>query len=103
MKYAVIAAGLLVSRLALAQTNQPTPPDRQAPSDAHQGQQREQRFEEVKARHLELLSRRIAHLQQIQSCVQAASNPEALRACRPQHHPEQGGSSRPEARRESDL
>jgi hypothetical protein len=25
-------------------------------------------------------------LQHMQSCVQAASNPEALHACRPQHH-----------------
>jgi hypothetical protein len=41
----------------------------------------------MKVRHLEHIGKRIAELQHVQACVQAAANPEALHACRPQHHP----------------
>jgi Spy/CpxP family protein refolding chaperone len=85
MKNALVAAALLGSSLALAQTNQPAPPNGPGPHGGLQGQPSEQRFEEVKAKHLEHIGKRIAELQQVQSCVQAANNPEALHACRPQH------------------
>jgi len=42
------------------------------------------RFQEVKPKRLEHIGERIAELQRLQACVQAATNPEALRACRPQ-------------------
>jgi len=83
VKYIVMVALLFASSVVLAQSNQPASSNNpNAPSGFQGGQQR---FEEMKARHLEHISRRIAKLQQIQACVQAAANPEALRACRPQH------------------
>jgi hypothetical protein len=84
MKGVLITAALLGSSLALAQTNQPAPLNGPGPHGGSQGQW-EQPFEEVKAKHLEHIGKRIAELQRVQSCVQAASNPEALHACRPQH------------------
>jgi len=88
MKRVLIATTLLASSLAFGQTNQPASPNGQGPHNGPQGQQWEQRFDEVKARHLEHIAKRIAMLQQAQACVQAATNPEALRACRPQHGPQ---------------
>jgi hypothetical protein len=84
MKNALIATALVLSSAALAQTNAPPAPNGQGAHNGPQGQQQEQRFEEIKARHLDHIAKRIAQLQQVQSCVQAAANPEALRACRPQ-------------------
>ncbi|MGC0153257.1 hypothetical protein ACPRNU_12410 [Chromobacterium vaccinii] len=40
------------------------------------------RFNEVKARQLQLLSQHIQILQTAQGCVQAAQNPQALKSCR---------------------
>jgi len=89
MKRVLIAAAFAASGLALAQSNQPAPPSGQGPHNGPQGQQwGEQRFEEVKAKHLERIAKRIAELQQVQSCVQAATSPEALHSCRPHHHPQ---------------
>ncbi len=88
MKRALIAVALLGSTLALAQNNPPPRPNGQndqpgGNQPGGQGQQQPQRFEEVKAKHLEHIARHIAELQKAQSCVQAATNHEALHACRP--------------------
>ena len=84
MKRYIIAIALLASGGALAQsTNSPAVPS--APgAQPQQGGGRH--FEEAKSRHLERIAHRIAELQQVQSCIQAATNHDALRACRPQHH-----------------
>ena len=84
MKRALVAAVLLGSTLVLAQNNPPPGPNGQnGQQGGGQGQQQPQRFEEVKAKHLEHIAKHIAELQKAQSCVQAATNHDALRACRP--------------------
>jgi hypothetical protein len=87
MKGMFVASALLVTALAFAQTNQPAPqPNGQAPHNGPEsqgGQQREQRFEEVKARRLEHIATTIAKVQQVQACMQVAKNLEAMNACSP--------------------
>ena len=88
MKCALVAAVLLGSTLVLAQNNPPPGPNGQngqqgGGQQGGQGQQQPQRFEEVKAKHLEHIAKHIAELQKAQSCVQAATNHDSLRACRP--------------------
>jgi hypothetical protein len=87
MKGMFVAAALLGTALALAQTNQPAPqPNGQAPHNgpgSQGGQQWEQRFEEVKARRLEHIATRIAEVQQVQACMQVANNLQAMNACSP--------------------
>jgi len=98
MKKLFFTALLLVSTAAMAQNAPTTPPAASPPMAAHGAtpgapcmgmQHYEERFEERKARILDRLSKRAAEIQGKQSCVQAAANPEALKACFP--HMERGG------------
>jgi hypothetical protein len=45
-------------------------------------------FEQMKADHLKILDERMNSLQQEKTCVQAAKNPDDLKACRSKHRSE---------------
>ena len=77
----LILVTLFFSSTAFAQA--PSAPKR---SDAPPGHEKQtpQRFEEVKAKRLEAISKHLAKVKQHQACVEAAANFEALHACRPE-------------------
>lgn len=77
MKKILMAAGCLLSCMVFAQ--QSVSGQRASPPDGHHN------FDQVKQKHLAQLGERISKLQQAQSCVQAATDFQALRACRPEH------------------
>jgi hypothetical protein len=72
MRLAAIALALIIPSIAWCQG---------APGGGQAGDG--QQFQERKAEILKRISDRLAEIQQRQSCVQAANNPEALRACMP--------------------
>jgi len=95
MKATFVATLLAVaSTTALAQTVPPRPqstsssPTALAPEPG----QDEGRFQEHKQNLLAHIADRIARMQQLQSCVQAATNREQMKACRP---PRPEGAQRP--------
>ena len=85
MKKLLIIAMLLASTAAYADNSvaQPggTPPA--AGSGQSGGPEKGERFDQMKARVLERIQKHLAEVQQKQSCVQAATTPEALKACLP--------------------
>lgn len=70
-----LCVAALVSGLAVAQ-NSPPPGDAPPPPDAGSARGGRQNFDAVK-------QRRLTELQEIQRCVQDATNMDQLRACRP--------------------
>ena len=86
MKATFFATLLVVASMtALAQTEAPRP--QSAPGSPTAGGpqpgQVEARFQEHKQNLLAHIGERIAKMQQLQSCVQAATNREQMKACRP--------------------
>lgn len=79
MKYFIVVALWLASAMALGQTTSPAA-DASYPA-ADVSQSRQQRFAQFKAKRLEKISARIATLQKLQSCMQAASSVADMRAC----------------------
>lgn len=78
------------SAAAMAQTATPaTPPS--AAAGGHAGANSGQNFATRKNEILQHISQHMTELQQRQSCVQAASTPDALKACRP---PKQEGKGK---------
>jgi len=83
MKAAFLMTSLvLASTTALAQTAPPMPQPGSGSPTAQPGHD-EGRFEEHKQNLLAHIAARIAKMQQVQSCVQAATNREQMKACRP--------------------
>lgn len=46
-----------------------------------------QTFEERKAKALDEIDRHIADLRKLEACIQATTNPDQMRSCRPPHEP----------------
>lgn len=89
----ILLAGILAlaSAGASAQTTDGSAPP--APASPAPGA----RFDQVKQKHLDMISKRIERLQGIQQCVLAATDFAALRACEPQkgHGPRGANQSAP--------
>jgi len=86
MKATLLVTSLvLASMTALAQTAPPRPQSASGSPAAPGPQpgQDEGRFQEHKQNLLAHIADRIAKMQQVQSCVQAATNREQMKACRP--------------------
>jgi len=86
MKATFLVTSLVVASMtALAQTAPPRPPSDSGSPTAPglQSGQVEERFQEHKKILLAHIADRISKLQQVQSCVQAATNHEQMKACRP--------------------
>lgn len=81
MRYSGILAAvfLTVSSVAWADTGAPgkQPPGGAGPSP----EQRQQHFQEMKQKHLEMMDKEIQLIQESRSCVQAANDHDAIRAC----------------------
>jgi uncharacterized protein YdeI (BOF family) len=75
----LVVCGLLISSLAFAQ-------QQGGQAQSGQGQNRGQKFQEMKQRLLDRIDQRINTLQDAKSCVDQAQDPQALKACRPQHN-----------------
>lgn len=76
-KILFVASAVLISSTAFAQQQNGSP--------GEQGQNRQQKFQEIKQRMLDRIDQRINTLQDAKSCVEQAQDPQALKACRPQH------------------
>ena len=82
MKKLLFAALLLVCTPAMAEAPPPAAPPPAATGG--EGVRPEINFEEHKAKMLEFMSNQIARFEKGKACIQAAENPEALKACRPE-------------------
>lgn len=82
MKTLLFAALLFICTPAVAEA--PPPPTAPPPTATNEeGVKPEIKFEEHKAKMLEFMDEQIARIEKGKACIQAAENPEAVRACRP--------------------
>jgi hypothetical protein len=80
MKTFILALACIVCNLAFAQTP-PATATTAASASAAPSSARQQHFQSAKTKRLDHIAARLAALQQLQTCVQAANNFAELHAC----------------------